>query len=261
MSKTLNLADCLLTTARNLAHVGRNQSARDLLTRLVRFRDLPATIAEPAHLLLADLHHKNENYRKARRHLTVALGYDGNKAASYFQMAGFIEADPDVQPERARPYYRRALKLDPKNAAYWADYGIYLMSLGERRTGAKALCRAARLAEHDADLLGRIATSLRQEGLYELARRLLWTALFRNRGDRRFTALWQQHRFQMLCEKQRRSRRTQETIVVRPTLLPFVLTEPRGTYQNLGGKTIRIDRAAPLSEPKTPQRQPFQRPL
>src|SRR2546430_1864856 len=55
MSKMLNLVDCLFTTAQNLHRCGRHTAARELLTRLARFRNLPPDAAVEIHSLLAEL--------------------------------------------------------------------------------------------------------------------------------------------------------------------------------------------------------------
>src|SRR5581483_11461150 len=207
MSRTLNLVDCLLTAARNLHRLGRAVEAEDTLNRLVRFRTLPADAAAEVHSLLAELHFKQDHYRKTRRHLVAALTYQPHRADLHFRLALAIEADPAARPERARGHYLRALQLDGKNAGYWLDYAFYLLTLGESKRGLRALRRAYALGCDDPDILGRVAEGLRQEGLHDEARSKLLSALFSHPRDRRFRALWQQHQFQMLYEKQQLDRR------------------------------------------------------
>jgi tetratricopeptide (TPR) repeat protein len=261
MSRTLNLVDCLLTTARNLHRLGRAVEAQDLLERLLRFRAaVPAEAAAEAHSLLAELLFKQDAYRKARRHLAAALTYQPECADYHFRLALAIEADPEARQERARAHYLRALHLDSKNAAYWLDYAFYLLTLDERKRGLRALRRAYALASDDPDVIGRVAEGLRQEGLHEEARSKVLSALFAHPHDRRFRALWQQHQFQMLYEQQQQ-RRDRTAAFAEPVLIPFVESEPSGKYVSLGSKTLRLDTAAPLSEPKGPQRLPYRRPM
>jgi tetratricopeptide (TPR) repeat protein len=261
MSRTLNLVDCLFTTARNLHRLGRAQQALEILERLLRLRSVPADAAAEAHSLLAELRFKQDAYRKARRHLVAALTYQPHRADFHFRLALAIEADPEARPERARVHYLRALQLDGKNASYWLDYAFYLLTLEERKRGLRALRRAYALAGSDPDVIGRVAEGLRQEGLHDEARTKLLNALFEHPRDRRFRALWQQHQFQMLYEQQQKQRRERTAAAIAaPVLIPFVEQEGSGKYAELGGKTIRLDPPAPMRTPRG-QKLPYRRPL
>lgn len=261
MSRTLNLVECLLTAARKLHQNGQHARALDLLSRLSRLRNLPDAVAEEAHALLGELYFRQDRFRKARRHLTAALLYRPDSADYHFRMAQAIEVDPDSRPERARCFYRRALELDPSNAQRWLDYGLYLLDLAVTKRGLRALRRAYALGAADPDLVGRVTRALRQEGLHDEAATKLRRCLFANPGDRRFRALWDEHQFALLSEQQRARRTNAAGGFGAPLLLPFTQGTPTGKYTTLGGKTIRLDEAAPLSEPKTQQRQPRRRPM
>jgi tetratricopeptide (TPR) repeat protein len=262
MSRTLNLVDCLLTSARNLHRLGRADDALDILRRLVRFRNMPADAAAEAHSLLAKLYFKQDDYRKARRHLVTALTFQTHCADFHFRLALAIEADPEARPDRARGHYVRALQLDKKNAHYWLDYGLFLLTLEDRQRGLRALRRAYALASSDPDILSRVAEGLRQEGLADEARIKILAVLFQQPRDRRYRALWQEHQFQMLYERQQQQRRERTAAVIAaPVLLPFEPVEAEGRYVGLGSKILRFDRPAKLSEPKTSQRKPYRRPM
>ncbi len=261
MSRTLNLVDCLLTSARNLHRLGRDHDAQEILERLLRFRAVPADAAAEAHSLLAEIHFKQDDHRKTRRHLTAALTYQPHRADYHFRLALAIEADPEARPERARGHYLRALQLDAKNAAYWLDYAFFLLTLGDRKQGLRALRRAYVLAGDDPDVVGRVAEGLRQEGLWDEARTKLVSALFAHPRDRRFRALWELHQFQMLYERQQQQRRERTAAAIAaPVLLPFEPTSSPGKYVALGGKTIRLYPPAPRREPKSAQRLPRRSP-
>src|SRR5687768_7947248 len=75
MGKTLNLCDCLLTMGREWHDLGRLTDAAGVLNRLAGFRNLPAQVAEETHARLATIYLRQNEYRKARRHLTSALIY------------------------------------------------------------------------------------------------------------------------------------------------------------------------------------------
>jgi tetratricopeptide (TPR) repeat protein len=207
MSMTLNLVDSLLTTARNLHRLGRARAAEDALLRLLRLRVLPADATAEIHSLLAEIRTDQDDYRQVRRHLSEAIANRPNCAEYHFRMALAIEADPDVQPERARASYALALSLEPGNAVYWLEYAFHLLTIEDQKAGVAALRRAYALASDDPAIVGRVAAGLRQEGLVDEARSKLLSALFSHTRDRRFRALWQQHQFELLCAKQEEQRR------------------------------------------------------
>ncbi len=186
MSQTLPLVAALLATARDLQAAGRYQAAIDLLQRLTAFRQIAHEAAEEVHLRLADLYAELEQYKKARRHLTIALTHRPQHAAYHHRMGVWIEMDPDAGIGRAGRYYRQAVRSEPDKAEYWIDYGSYLLNAGRMRNGRAALRRAFKLASHDAELVARIAGALRDAELWDDARRLLWLARFEHPRDRRF---------------------------------------------------------------------------
>jgi tetratricopeptide (TPR) repeat protein len=242
MSRTLNLVACLLATGRQLQSAGRNAQALDIFRRMARFRHLSPDVAEEVHSRLSELYAGQERYKKARRHLTVALTYRPQRAAYHHRMARFTEADPDAAIDRAGRHHRRAVCCDPDNGGYWADYGAYLLGAGRTRPGRKALYRAARLAGRDADLVGRIAAAMREVGLWTDARRVLRAAQFENARDRRFVALWQRHQFERLCQMQQANVEFPSAQAEgRPMLLPFLRTAGEPTSLQVEGKIIRFD--------------------
>jgi tetratricopeptide (TPR) repeat protein len=182
-------------------------------------------------------------------------------ATYHFRLAQAIEADPAARPERARSHYLKALQIEPKNATYWLEYAVYLLTLGYTPRGLKALRRAYALGDNNPAIVGQVAETLRQEGLVDEARTKLVAALFNHPRDRRFRALWQEHQFVMLYDQQQ-SERLPETARrrARPTLLPFVARETTGRFTRLGARTLRLDPPRRLKGPTTMQRQPRRRP-
>jgi len=250
MSRTINLIEGLLRTARHLQDNGQTLSAVDILRRLADFRQLPAEVAEEAHRRIAELHAQREEFRKARRHMAIALTYAPQRADYHHRMACWIEADSDAAIERAGRHYRRAVRCDSDNAEYWVDYGDFLLDAGRTAAGCKALRRAARLAMSDPDIIGRVAESLRQSDLWDEARTLLRRAMFQSSRDRRFRALWQQHQFaQLQFEQQIRAESAVPSVRSVPRLLPFLRTVPASSRQVVDGKVIRLDAAAADSIP------------
>ena len=258
MSKTLNLIDILLTTGRHLVLMGRFTEALDPLTKLSRFRSLPEPVSEELQSLLADIHLQHQKYKQARRHLTAALAIRPLNAEYHYLMGVAIHEDEEADPKRAEMYYARAVELEPAQSAYWIDFGSYLFTMGKSEEGLKALRKAATEGSDDADIIGEVAAILRREGHAEEATAMLRSALFHNHGSPPFRRIWQQHQFQMIYAEQRKKK--SNAADMRPVILPFVGRPTQGKYLELGGKTIRIDQAEPLSEPKEKTPAPFRRP-
>src|SRR5688572_29766958 len=76
MGKMLNLAEGLLWKIRSLQHLGRCNDALSLLTRLSRLRELPRAVAEETQARLGEVQLQRKQFRRAHRHLTLALRYD-----------------------------------------------------------------------------------------------------------------------------------------------------------------------------------------
>jgi tetratricopeptide (TPR) repeat protein len=260
MSRTLNLIELLLNSGRHLRDLGRTAEAIDILSRLADFRKMPADVIEEIQALLADLHLRQENYSKARRHLTAAMAFRPLKAEYHHQMALAIEEDEHADRKRAAMYFERAVELDADNAEYWLDYGSYLCRGGKIRAGVKALRKAFSLGIADPEVVGQVAEVLRSVDRFREAATKLRTALFRNRGNERFVRLWREHQFLTLSAQQRRLRKAAPDGKKGPVILPFTPAEQTGKYVELGEKTIRIDQAEPIGKPRSPLPLPFRRP-
>jgi tetratricopeptide (TPR) repeat protein len=203
---------------------------------------------------------QRENYSQARRPLTAALAFRPLKAEYHYMMAIAIEEDDEADLKRAEMYYAQAVELEADNATYWADYATYLCRIGNRQTGLKAIRKAYMLGITAADVVGQVAEVLRQEGCFEEASTKLRAALFRNRGDERFRRIWQHHQFQKLHEEQQQSQRAATGRKKGPVILPFAPLPQTGKFVELGGKTLRLDRAEPQRGPRSPLPLPFRRP-
>src|SRR5205814_10600849 len=94
MSKTLNLSECLLVMGRDLHEMGRHDHAAHVLDRLAGFRELPAEVAGECHARLADIFLSRTQYRKARRHLTIALFCRPSGACYCYLSATCLHLDP-----------------------------------------------------------------------------------------------------------------------------------------------------------------------
>jgi tetratricopeptide (TPR) repeat protein len=260
MSHTLNLVAGLLSTARSLEKVGRDQAAMEILHRLAGFRELAPPVGEEVHSRLADLYAGREEFKAARRHLTIAMTHSPQNGAYHHRMACWIEADPDANVDRAARYYCRAVRCEPDNADYWADYGAHLLAVGRNTAGHRAVRRAFELGSHDPELVSRIGAALRDAEMWDEARQLLRRALFQSSRDRRFRALWQQHQFEQLCQRHHvDAEASAPRPAVRAAVLPFLrMTQPADPME-IDGRSIRFDGAATLPMPRQGQPAPRKR--
>jgi tetratricopeptide (TPR) repeat protein len=212
MSRTLNFCDHLLGQARKYHALGVDDRALRILGSLARLRDLPAEVAEETQVRLAELLLQRRRFAQARRHLTAALAQQEDNSRYHYLMAWAIEDDHRGEPARALEHYRRCVQLDPHNAHYHAEAGLYALRHGESELGLSWLRRAVELASDDVDVIGQVVRGLQDAGQMDEARQMAREALFRNSGDRRFRQLWNDARFQ---EQHRRQQRARQQRVIR----------------------------------------------
>jgi Flp pilus assembly protein TadD len=256
MSRKLNLVDRLLALGRNLQALGRDYDARQILNRLARFGELPAEVAEETQARLAELHLKNQKYRKARRHLIAALGHRPENARYHYLLAGALDGDIKGNSRRAARHYRRSLALDPNQPRCLGEFGLLCLRLGRPESGLKALRRAVKLAPDDPQAVGNLVEGLRQEGRIEEAQQVLRAARFRNPRDARFQKLMQDFQFDQLRQQQEAARQTgaaPEAGPAGPVLLRFVRPAPEIPPAGANGKTVRRDAASPPPAPYFPR--------
>lgn len=225
MMSNLNLVDRVLAMGRLYQEVGRHRDAVSVLTRLSRFRFLPADAAEETQARLAEIYLKRRKYKQARRHLTAALRHQPDNARYHYLLATTLQAEEGAEMERAAEHYRRALELDPGHVKCLADYGHLLLRLGQTEEGLSHLQDAAERAPEDVEVLGKLVKGLRLSGRTDEARAILQRAMFRNVRSPRFRKLWNEFRFQQ-ARRQREAERLQHAEAQsdgeEPVLLPFV---------------------------------------
>jgi Tfp pilus assembly protein PilF len=207
MSRTLNLCHHLLTQGRKYQAHGVTDRALRILLCLSRLRDLPPEIAAEAQARLAELQWKRRRFARARRHLAAALAHREDHAPYHHLLARILEEDRRGQSARALEHYRRAVELDPGNATYHVDAGVFALDHGHAEQGVSWLRRAVELAPEDVEVIGRVVRSLQDAGQADEARQTARAALFRNSRDRRFRQLWNDFRFQELHHRQQRVRK------------------------------------------------------
>jgi tetratricopeptide (TPR) repeat protein len=255
MGKMLNLIDILLTTGRQLVLMGRFTEALQPLTKLSAFRNLPEEALVELQSLLAEIALQQKNFKSARRHLTAAIAMRPLHAEYHYLMALAIDEDIDADRKRAEMYYTRAIELDGLSV-YYVDFGAYLVSIGKSKEGLKMVRKAYAIGIADAEIVGKAADILRREGHVEEATAKVRAALFHNHASTDFRLLWQEHQYALIYAKQQKPRATDQE----PTILQFTPAATQGKFVELGEKTIRIDRAEPLSKPRGDLPVPFRRP-
>src|SRR5262245_33338111 len=142
MSRTLNLYDRLLALGRNLHELQQDAAALHYLERLAALHDLPAELAEQAQVCLADIYLRKRQYRRARRHLKIALLYRPDSARYHYLMATALVKGRAKDLARATAHYERALELDAEQPRCLADFGLLCVRTGRSEEGLAALTRA-----------------------------------------------------------------------------------------------------------------------
>jgi tetratricopeptide (TPR) repeat protein len=222
MSKMLNLVDRLLALGRSLHKLGRAHDAVAALERLAGLPALPRPIAEEAHARLGELYTGLKKYRRARRHLALALVQQPEHPHYHFLLAGLMERKGDL--DCAGEHYRRSLELEPDQPRCLAAYGLLTMRQGNVEDGITCLRCAAEMAPEDPRTLRLLVKGLCRAGRREEAERALRLAAFRGP---RLRQVWDEYRLKLLRREQTRQRRRAKD--ERPALLPFVCREDAPT--------------------------------
>ena len=256
MSRTLNLIDILLTTARHLFQVGRLTEALDPLTKLTGFRQLPDHVMEETQALLGEIYLQQEKYQQARRHLTAAIALRPLKADYFHLMGVAIDEDAFADRRRAAMYYARATELEPNEPTYWADFGSYLFTIGKTKEALKATRRAFTAGITNAEIVGQVVAVLRREELHEEATSKLRAALFHNHGGQAFRQLWHRHQFQMIHAEQQRGWRLASDLP-RPSGAAAVCRRRQGASISNWVKTIRMRPGRNADRPEGTQAAPL----
>jgi Flp pilus assembly protein TadD len=250
MSRTLNLVDGLLLSCRNHQQFGRHRDALTALTQLAGLRELPCDVAEEVQARLGEIQLGRKKFRRAGRHLTLALRYDPDNPHYHTLLASALHKQGEEQWERAAEHYRRAVALDPKNVECLTEFGLLLVRMGQTDEGLTKLREACDLAPDCPKTLTKLAKGLRLAGRPDDARSELRAAMFRHPRDLRFRQLWQDAQFQELAREQRRARiQKRNADNDEPVILPFVPSE-RVTGLRGRAKILRHDPPTPRPSPR-----------
>jgi Flp pilus assembly protein TadD len=221
MMVTLNLFTQLLARARNFHDGGHSLHALSILRRLASFRDLPADVAEEVHARLGEAWLRRRRFRRARRHLTVALRHRPDCARYHFLLGLALHHDPAGDLARAARCYRRCLRLAPDHLRCLTEAGLLALLRGRHDKGLDLLRRAAESAPDDAGILDKLVQGLCQTGQSEEAVRLVRSALFRHPRCPRLRRVWIDLEIMLLRRRQETARARQDP-TDGPVLLPFI---------------------------------------
>jgi Tfp pilus assembly protein PilF len=238
MSTTLSLVDRLLLLARNMHALHQEGAALRYLSRLAALPDLSPDIAEEVQVRLAEMLMQQRRYRRARRHLTIALLYRPESAQYHYLMATALAKGAHADPDRAAEHYREALTIDSEQAGWRAELGMLLVRQGQVTEGLGELSQAAAQAPDDPEVIRRLVRCLCRVGREGEAQRVLRAVRFRRPRDGQIRQLYNEFRFRRLRAQQRAERRTASIWHNEdgPTLLPFLRIEapapPHGDRQD-----------------------------
>jgi tetratricopeptide (TPR) repeat protein len=247
----LNLAQALLSRARKLQKLGREDDAYNLLMRLTDLEALPDYAAEEVALRLAAAHLRRRQFKRARQYLKIALGIQPDNARSHYLMARAFDAGATPNARRALEHYRIAVELEPEHPAWLCRYGLLLARLGRSREALAKLRRAAEMAPDNVPDLKKIVEGMRLANATDEAWRLLLAARFRNPRDSRFLGLWRDFQFQQLRKQQETARPRVVAVAGRPVLLAFVPPKGKPKATRLGDKRVRMDGASGTPPPRS----------
>lgn len=255
MSKTLNLVDDLLYRARHCHDLGLHDRAKKHFEQLAEFRRLPSDVAEETQARLSELCRAEGDAFKERQHLACALAQRPNNADYHFRMAEAYRNDDEAPLEKALPYLRAAVRIEPDNPRYLAELGTVSMQLEQTAQGLRLLKKAYDLAGDDLHVVEQYATALVDDDQADAARDLLKTAMFRNSGDRRFRELYRDFQFRAIADDQE-SKKSIAFPDDAPVILRFVRSKTKARRFAVDGQVLRMDGAEPRSGPtrRTPSR-------
>jgi Flp pilus assembly protein TadD len=255
MSGTLPFIDRLLAIAGNLQHRHQDREAIRYLGRLAALPDLPRDVAEEVQVRLAEMQLQRCRYRRARRHLAIALLYRPECARYHYLMGAALSQGCDAEPERAIQHYRRSLVLDADQPRCRAELGWLLVREGQCGEGLAELQQAAGQAPDDPAILRQLVRGLCRGRRPREAMAVLRAARFRRPRDARIRRLYQDFMFRRLCARQRADRRAASiwNNEAGPVLLRFVQPDAASSLCS-----VRLDE--PQSLPGPHQRRPSRRP-
>lgn len=227
MASVLPLFKQSLLRASEFMNHGRGQNAARVYEKLSRFADLPADAVIEVHAGLGRIAYQNGEYRRAVRHFSVALSHSPRNASILYLRARSLAALGMKQFRRSSCDLRLCLEYNPSSARAHSLLGWLLCKAGMEAEGLKHHFQAVKLRSHQPAYLNRLVKFLTHAHRWEEGRAALTRAMFLNKGDKKFQAIWDQFQFLQARSNQLKQRQTPEEKLV---VLPFL---------KIAGKQVR----------------------
>lgn len=234
MGFSLPIVDRSFLAAVKYRSLGLNEKASKIFNSLTRFKNLPKSIAEQTQFHLGEICLNQKRFKKASRHLSIALNYNQDNASYHFLLGKAIAAGGLGDLKQAVSYFKASLKLDPKNVKALRFLGVCMIHLNKAKLGVGYLTRACNIMPHNLELLKLLVRHLQEQNMHEDARACITKALFLNNDNPKFKCLWNSFLFHEARINQQNSNDSQ--LQQRQVILPFlkVVTKKKATAPEQG---------------------------
>jgi len=244
MSAKLNLSGHLLDQGRRLAAQGRHADALRLFQRLAcAEQHLRSRYYEKVQVDIARLHWAEGKHRTARRRAQIALACNAHNPEYHHLLAQLHDDDENGDPALAAEHFRHAILLNPENALYYRDFGLFLLSAGTVRQGLRYLHRAVRLEPGNLEYLANLVEAMMELGMLSAAERRLRLARFLHPHNQRLADLQDRAAFLRARQKQEKEAMQRSRWSAEPMILKFKRPKkPRPNQATASdGTIVRLD--------------------
>jgi Flp pilus assembly protein TadD len=172
MSDLLAFQEALWTTAKSAASQGRFNQALCHLKPLLHDSN-NRRLSLLAHRLAGRIYVNLEKFSHARKMFRAAIKLMPLCDQTWFDLGQAFEFDPYGCDRRAAKCYRKASRLKPTEAKYYAAFGLALVRLNRLKMAFTQLREAKRLAGQDANTLKLIVSAYLEANRPEMADEVL----------------------------------------------------------------------------------------
>ncbi|MGH9328288.1 MAG: tetratricopeptide repeat protein [Terriglobia bacterium] len=130
----------------------RYRAAQAVLEKLLQQPDLSSSNRETAQFFLGSVYEREKKYDLAERQFKSVLAADPLNSAA-FNYLGYMMADRGVKLDQSVEYIKKALQLEPNNAAYLDSLGWAYYKMARYDLARSPLEKAAKLLSNDPTVL------------------------------------------------------------------------------------------------------------
>lgn len=141
-----------LAIAQVYSQAKRYRDAQNVLEKMLQQPELKASDKESAHFFLGSVYERQKKYELAEQEFKNVLTTDPLNSAA-FNYLGYMLADRGVQLDQSVEYIKKALQLEPNNAAYLDSLGWAYYKMARYDLAKPPLEKAARLLNNDPTVL------------------------------------------------------------------------------------------------------------